>query len=314
MVSWNRVADLLHRLEKAGLDPKPEPFTAVRDIDWEALPPTVDSRTLLQGRRLQQKRDQVANLLALVRDFPATQASLTAPLPALTPALSQGERGRPPRASPDGHPGAVRVRLVAADFGAGSGHLSLPLAYLHPGVTVWLIDVNGYALDLARQRAEAAGLANVRFFAGPVAEFAEPFHLGFALHACGPASDEAQERCLEHGATYVICPCDLGQLQHSPHPYPRSARFRKNLTRDEYDALASAADWTNSDDPSRREQGARAMAYVNLDRNLAAEEVGYETLLLLGYPLQSTPKNQVLYGSRPGKLKLADLPVDEMVL
>jgi hypothetical protein len=260
MPSWKRVADLLHRLEGAGLDPRPEPFTAVRDIDWEALPPTVDSRTLLQGKRLEQKRDQVANLLALVDDLAAG--------------------------------------CVAADFGAGSGHLSLPLAYLHPDITVWLVDVNGYALELARRRAEAAGLTNVRFFAGPVTEFYPPFHLGFALHACGAASDEAQERCLEWGATYVICPCDLGQLQHSPHPYPRSARFRELLTRDEYDVLASAADWTNAKDPSRRERGGRAMATINLDRNLAAEEVGYETLLLLGYPLQSTPKNQVLYGSR----------------
>jgi len=291
MVSWNRVAELLRRLEGAGLDPKPEPFTAVRDIDWEALPPTVDSRTLLQGRRLQQKRDQVANLLAFIGDLAPTHTSLT-------PTLSQRERGGPPRPSPDGPPGAGRAALVAADFGAGSGHLGLALAYLHPDIIVWLVDVNEYALKLARRRADAAGLTNVRLFAGPVTEFAEPFHLGFALHACGPASDEAQERCLTHAATYVICPCDLGQLQHSPHPYPRSERFRPLLARDEYDALAAAADWTNSEDPSRREQGARAMAYVNLDRNLAAEEVGYQTLLLLGYPLQSTPKNQVLYGWR----------------
>ena len=295
MASAKRVADILRRLEKAGLDPRPEPFTAVRDIDWEALPPTVDSRTLLQGARLQQKRDQVANLLALIGDL------------TLTPALSQRERGAPPEAR------AAATGLVAADFGAGSGHLGLPLACLHPDVTVWLIDVNEYALNLARSRAEAAGLTNVRFFAGPVTDFAEAFHLGFALHACGPASDEAQERCLAHGATYVICPCDLGQLQHSPHPYPRSTRFRGLLTRDEYDALASAADWTNSEDPSRREQGARSMAYVNLDRNLAAEEVGYETLLLLGYPLQSTPKNQVLYGWRPGP-RPADLPLKDKVL
>jgi hypothetical protein len=290
MVSWNRVAELFRRLEGAGLDPKPEPFTAVHDIDWEALPPTVDSRTLLQGNRLQQKRDQVANLLALVGDLASTQTSLT---PARPQGGSQRERGRPPEG------GAVRAGLVAADFGAGSGHLSLPLAHLHPDTTVWLVDVNEYALDLARRRAEAAGLTNVRFFAGAVTEFPEPFHLGFALHACGPASDEAQERCLAHGATYVVCPCDLGQLQHSPHPYPRSSRFRQLLSREEYDALASAADWTNSDDPSRRERGVRSMAYVNLDRNLAAEEVGYETLLLVGYPLQSTPKNQVLYGWRP---------------
>ncbi len=261
MVSWKRVAELFRRLEKAGLDPRPEPYTAVRDVDWESLPPTADSRTLLQGRRLQQKRDQVANLLALTSD--------------------------------------IAAGTVAVDFGAGSGHLSLALACLNPQVTVWLVDLNEYGLGLARQRAEAAGLANVHFFAGRVTDFTERFDLGFALHACGSASDDAQELCLSNGATYVVCPCDLGQIQNSSRPFPRSARFGELLDRGEYDALASAADWTNSDDLDRRTRGARAMAFINLDRNLAAEEAGYHTLLLVGYPLEATPKNQILYGSPP---------------
>ena len=261
MASWKRVAELFQRLEGAGLDPKPEPYTAVRDIDWESLPPTVDSRTLLTGRRLEQKRDQVANLLALTGRLPAGTA--------------------------------------AVDFGAGSGHLSLPLAHLHPDITVWLVDLNEYGLGLARQRAESAGLANVRFFAGQVADFSERFDIGFALHACGEASDEAQERCLARGATYIVCPCDLGKIQNARHPFPRSARFRELLSRDDYNTLAAAADWTNVEDPDRRSRGARAMAYVNLDRNLAARDAGYETLLLVGYPLEATPKNQIIYGALP---------------
>jgi len=258
MASRKRVAELFRRLEKAGLDPQPEPFTAVREVDWDHLPATVDSRTLLVGRRLQQKRDQVANLLALIDELPAGSA--------------------------------------AVDFGAGSGHLSLPLAYLHPDITVWLVDLNEYGLGLARERAEAGGLTNVRFFVGKVAEFDEPFDVGFALHACGEASDEAQERCLACGATYIVCPCDLGKIQNASHPFPRSSRFCELLTRREYDTLAAAADWTNVEDPDRRSRGARAMAYVNLDRNLAAEEAGYNTLLLVGYPLEATPKNQIIYG------------------
>ena len=261
MASWKQVAELFRRLEKAGWDPQPEPYTAVRDIDWDSLPETVDSRTLLRGRRLQQKRDQVANLLALV--------------------------------------GELAAGAVATDFGAGSGHLSLALAYLHPDVTVWLVDVNEYGLGLAQERAEQAGLTNVRFSVGRVTEFQESFDLGFALHACGAASDDAQELCLGNRATYIVCPCDLGQIQKSDRTFPRSVRFRELLSRQEYDVLASAADWTNSDNPDRRSRGTRAMAFINLDRNLAAEEVGYDTLLLVGYPLEATPKNQILYGSPP---------------
>jgi len=261
VASGKRVAELFRRLEKAGLAPEPEPFTAVREIDWKALPPTVDSRTLLVGRRLQQKRDQVANLLALVDELPAG--------------------------------------TVVVDFGAGSGHLSLVLAYLHPDITVWLVDLNDYGLGLARQRARAAGFTNARYAACKVMEFQEPFDLGFALHACGSASDDAQELCMRNGASYVICPCDLGQIQNSRRLFPRSGRFRELLSREDYDELASAADWTNSEDPDRRRRGARAMAYVNLDRNLAAEEAGYRTFLFVGYPLEATPKNQILYGVPP---------------
>ncbi|MCK4300883.1 MAG: methyltransferase domain-containing protein [Planctomycetes bacterium] len=259
MASWKRVAELFRRLEKAGLDPTTVIGGRVLGAEAGSLPPTVDSRTLLQGRRLQQKRDQVANLLALTGDLPAGS--------------------------------------VAVDFGAGSGHLSLPLAYLHPDITVWLVDLNEYGLGLARKRADEAGLANVRFFAGQVTDFSERFDIGFALHACGEASDEAQERCLAHGANYIVCPCDLGKIQNAHHPFPRSARFRELLSREEYNTLAAAADWTNVEDVDRRNRGARAMAYVNLDRNLAAEEVGYDTLLLVGYPLESTPKNQIIYGA-----------------
>lgn len=259
MASYERVSELFRRLRRAGLEPEPEPFTAVREIDWEGLPPTVDSRTLLRGARLQRKRDQVANLLALA--------------------------------------GPLRPGMVAVDFGAGSGHLSLPLAYLHPEVTVWLVDLNEYGLGLARERARAAGLTNVRFFPGRVSEFEEPFDIGFALHACGEASDEAQERCLARRATYIVCPCDLGKIPKASLTFPRSRRFRELLTRSEYNLLASAADWTNSDDPHRRARGAQAMAYINLDRNLAAEEVGYRTLLLVGYPLEATPKNQIIFGT-----------------
>jgi 16S rRNA (guanine1207-N2)-methyltransferase len=48
------------------------------------------------------------------------------------------------------------------DLGCGYGPVACTLARRAPGATVWAVDVNERALDLCRQNAAAAGLANVR--------------------------------------------------------------------------------------------------------------------------------------------------------
>ncbi len=48
------------------------------------------------------------------------------------------------------------------DLGCGYGPIALTLASRAPGATVWAVDVNERALDLARANAAAAGLDNVR--------------------------------------------------------------------------------------------------------------------------------------------------------
>lgn len=48
------------------------------------------------------------------------------------------------------------------DLGCGYGPIALTLATRSPGATVWAVDVNDRALDLARRNAADAGLGNVR--------------------------------------------------------------------------------------------------------------------------------------------------------
>ena len=52
----------------------------------------------------------------------------------------------------------------------------------------------------------------MRFFLGDLAEYAEPFELGVALHACGTASDLVLEACVRAGARFAVCPCCTGKL------------------------------------------------------------------------------------------------------
>ncbi|MBG6089772.1 class I SAM-dependent methyltransferase [Actinomadura viridis] len=49
------------------------------------------------------------------------------------------------------------------DLGCGYGPIALTMAHRSPGATVYGVDVNERALDLARRNATTAGLDNVRF-------------------------------------------------------------------------------------------------------------------------------------------------------
>lgn len=48
------------------------------------------------------------------------------------------------------------------DLGCGWGPIALSMAVLAPDATVWAVDVNDRALELARQNADSLGLKNVR--------------------------------------------------------------------------------------------------------------------------------------------------------
>ena len=101
---------------------------------------------------------------------------------------------------------------VVVDFGCGGGHQSLPLAYHFPDARFVLVDAKRRSLDVARRRADAAGLANVRVVEGRIEDFDEPFDVGIALHACGAASDFAMEKCVAARAAYVVAPCCVGKI------------------------------------------------------------------------------------------------------
>lgn len=101
---------------------------------------------------------------------------------------------------------------VVVDFGCGGGHQSLPLAHHFPDARFVLVDAKRRSLDVARRRADAAGLANVRVVEGRIEDFDEPFDVGIALHACGAASDFAMEKCVAARAAYVVAPCCVGKI------------------------------------------------------------------------------------------------------
>ncbi len=263
MRSWSTVRALLKRLEDAGIRPACEPLSEPPALDWSSLPPSTDpSAGGLPDLRARRKRRQIESMIAAASEFI--------------------------------HPGSVVV-----DFGASSGTLGLPLAATFPEAEVLLVDKRPRSVALARERIEASGLSNLSVRPGLASKLEQSFDLGVGLHLCGDATDRVQAMCVAQGAAYVITPCCNGNIRKSDLEFPRSEAFRAHLSREDFERIASIADWTcREPDGWRRRCGELCMSFANEDRNRAGQEQGYRTHHRRMRDAQATPKNQLLVGVR----------------
>lgn len=175
---------------------------------------------LCNPQRARRKRQQVANLMQVCHAY-------IGQLLALQSASS------------------MPAQLAVIEFCCGSGHVALPLAALYPSVQFILLDNRPASIHQAEERAAAANLQNVTCRCEDLHDFSpsEAFHLGIALHACGPLTDLVMDFCVQQRAAYVLCPCCIGKVQASPLEYPRSSRYRGLFPdRRQYESMASAAD------------------------------------------------------------------------
>ena len=142
------------------------------------------------------------------------------------------------------------IRIV--DFCGGTGHLSLPLAYLlrdQKNIEIVVVDLKATSLELLHYKAEnlhnenpysnntnivikkdslktrhqdvtqheqilrrCKGLPNLYTFHGSIQNYHDPFDIGVALHACGQATDWVLHQCGRHEASFVVAPCCVGKL------------------------------------------------------------------------------------------------------
>ena len=191
---------------------------------------------------------------------------------------------------------------TVVDFCCGLGHQSLPLALLRPDLHFILVDQHAHTLDLAKKRWHTAfpTESSVSFRLGTVRDFDEPFDVGLALHACGPASDDVIDKCLSRGAAFIVCPCCVGKVKGQP-----KSRALKQLleSTDGFRHLVKAAD-TNAHasaapvilDEKRR----LCKTLLELDRLAAVRDIdaSYHTSLSKMQPLTASPKNDILVGRR----------------
>jgi hypothetical protein len=304
--------------------------------DWSNIPPELDPGgsigtdgqplpAVLPLRRINNKRQQVSNVCAFA-----------------IPIISKGLRES-----------ITKYKVV--DFCCGSGWQTLPLAFHFPNVQFILIDSKKRSLQVAKRRAIRAGLKNVRTLLMSIEDFEEDFHLGIALHACGPATDISMKLCVNKNADFIMIPCCIGKVQTKASyfttndsvvttsssngssssssstvvvadekginniTYPRSELGRMYLSREEYDAIAKAADFGHKSDDDDddvndvvedktkqpimnkadrwKDERRICKSIIENDRALScSDEYGYTCTLSIMLPKTCSPKNDVIIG------------------
>jgi hypothetical protein len=86
----------------------------------------------------------------------------------------------------------------------------------------------------------------------------------------------------------------LTHLQH-----PRSRRLRECVSLEDFLMLVKASDYSD-DTHAETARFRAAKELIEVDRDWAAREAGYATLLTKLHPLQASPKHHVLVGLPPG--------------
>eukprot|EP00933_Yihiella_yeosuensis_P021836 TRINITY_DN17239_c0_g3_i1.p1 TRINITY_DN17239_c0_g3~~TRINITY_DN17239_c0_g3_i1.p1 ORF type:complete len:332 (-),score=46.25 TRINITY_DN17239_c0_g3_i1:492-1487(-) len=203
------------------------------------------------------------------------------------------------------------------EFGAGSGHLGILIAYQRPDVQVVMVETKDYSIPVAQQRVDSLGLKNCKVFHGTVDEYAataDRFDLAVGLHTCGLLADAILGLVVRRGAAACIVPCCYGQVATLKEDHLRgegtSQRMHPCSTTvinalgdrglESFPWCAKSADFVGGrggafDDTSEGFQTAlRCMQTVDTDRIWWARERGYEGFLRVLSPLNCSPKCSVV--------------------
>ena len=201
-----------------------------------------------------------------------------------------------------------------ADFGCGSGNLTLPLAWALPECDVVAVDAKQRSISLLNDRIAASGLRNVRAEAGRIEAFDRPVGLVLGLHVCGAGTDDAIDVALRQRAAFCVSPCCVGKLNlvrrgggggggggGAAAARPRSASMAARLRLHDggggdaiggasppaFEVLAAAADWAGHDGVCGYDAAApcgvlprAARTAVEADRAQHAREAGFEAHLM----------------------------------
>lgn len=208
-------------------------------LPWDSLPASLLPSSTEDGglshneNRVQRKQWQLESLYTVLR---RVVQSLTAQYPKpccwvpQSPPATIDEQPARKKAAVSRDLAADPIHVV--DFGSGSGNSVLAFAALLPRCRFTLVDNNPFCAELGAKRVARAGLTNVDWVVGDVADFEPRFDIGLATHLCGGASDVAQAKAMRHGAVFVLTPCCMGKIRHAiKRDYQSVHQQRRNANR-----------------------------------------------------------------------------------
>eukprot|EP01041_Mallomonas_annulata_P009390 gene9390-19485_t len=105
---------------------------------------------------------------------------------------------------------------IVIDFGAGSGHLGLLVAYRNPNAKIILAERKDYSITVAKERILGCSLNNVDIFSEDIRNFNMNFNFGISLHSCGLLTDIIIRHCMRFSSSFVLVPCCYGQISNPP--------------------------------------------------------------------------------------------------
>jgi SAM-dependent methyltransferase len=211
--------------------------------------------------------------------------------------------------------GLVRPGATLVDFGAGTGNLTLPLAWALPECTLVAVDAKPESVARLAARAAAAGLVNVRAVVGRIEAYEGRCDVALGLHVCGSGTDAVLAAAAARRAAFCVSPCCVGKVNliqraagdaaaaPTAPTHPRSALLRSRVTPAQFARLAAAADFSGDshvdgyDDASPAGALPRAAkAAVECDRVAAAAEAGYAVHLVKLLQPAACVRNDLIVG------------------
>ena len=176
-----------------------------------------------------------------------------------------------------------RQKLSMVDMGSGKGYLTFA-AYDYfsnirgIAVTVTGVDTKQVLVDLGNSVASASGFEGLRFEVGSIADFPiEDADILIALHACDTATDDAIFKGITANAgLIVVAPCCHQEIRPQIKP---PAMLKDTL---KHGVMMERT----------------AETITDALRSLLLERSGYSTRLFEFVPMEHTPKNNMLVGTR----------------
>ena len=216
---------ILDSLRDKHIDADADVGGVCKEIDWDSLPKACDPAAGLRDQnRVTRKRQQLESMVKYV-------------LPQLH-ALHVAAKNK-----------KIAKALRVVEFGAGSGHLSILLAYLAEQQGIHgefvLVERKEYSCKTAWERIEALPRSTKTLctvFCGDITTFKDSFDLALSLHSCGLLSDACVALACRARASFILCPCCYGQIVASKD-HPKSAGLSAVYSKEEFASISSTADF-----------------------------------------------------------------------